>query len=103
VTSVTPVTSVETIEVRKMKEEQTALRLLQEIYRDAMVPLPTRMRAAIESLPYENPRMSAVAVGYLNSEDFYSRLDRAIERNERARRSDRAKLIEGQAVEVEDR
>jgi len=53
------------------------------------------MRAAIESLPYENPRMSAVAVGYLDGNTFAEKLDRAIAR------SDRAKLIEGHAIRDE--
>ena len=53
------------------------------------------MRAAIEALPYEQPKRSAVAVGYLTANDFASRLDRAIDR------SDRAKLIEARAVPTE--
>ncbi len=53
------------------------------------------MRAAIESLPYENPKLSAVAVGHLTGQDFSNRLDRAIER------SDRAKLIEARAERVD--
>ena len=56
---------------------------------------PQQMRAAIESLPYENPRMSAVAVGYLDGNTFAEKLDRAIAR------SDRAKLIEGHAIRDE--
>jgi hypothetical protein len=50
------------------------------------------MRAAIESLPYENPKITAVAVGHLTSEDFYNRLERAIEASQRAR------VIEGKAI-----
>ena len=51
-------------------------------------PIAIRMRAAIEAMPFETPRVSAVAVGYLTGSDFASRLERAIER------SNRAKLIE---------
>jgi hypothetical protein len=54
------------------------------------------MRAAIESLPYETPKLSSIGIGYLNANDFASRLDRAIDRSERAR------LIEGSATEIED-
>jgi len=55
------------------------------------------MRAMIELLPFHAPKLSSVALGYLNATDFASRLDRAIDRSERA------KLIEARAVEVEDR
>jgi len=76
----------------KREEEQTALELLQEIYRDPMVALPTRMRAAIEAMPFETPRITAVAVGWATGNDFASRLDRAVEA------SNRAKLIEGHVI-----
>jgi ParB-like chromosome segregation protein Spo0J len=51
-----------------------------------------RMRAAIEALPFETPRVSAVAVGYLTGADFATRLERAVEA------SNRAKLIEGRVL-----
>jgi hypothetical protein len=34
-----------------------------------------------EALPYENPKVSAVAISHMNSQDFASALDRAIERS----------------------
>ena len=46
------------------------------------------MRAAIESLPYEVPKLSAMAVTSMTGNDFARALDRCIER------SNRAKLIE---------
>lgn len=73
-----------------------ALELLQMVYRGEMKATSHQMRAAIEALPYENPRLSAVAVGHLTGEDFASRLDRAVEA------SNRAKLIEGRVIEGED-
>jgi hypothetical protein len=54
------------------------------------------LRAAIESLPYENPKITAVAVGHLTGEDFYNRLERAIAANQKA------KLIEGRVIERND-
>jgi hypothetical protein len=59
----------------------TAHRLLQSIYRDEEVALPTRMRAAIESLPYETPKMSAVAIATMDGKSFAEALERAIERS----------------------
>lgn len=37
--------------------------------------LPTRMRAAAEALPYENPKLSAVAVASMDANDFAARLE----------------------------
>jgi hypothetical protein len=72
-----------------------ALEYLQSVYRNPAEPEGKRMRAAIESLPYENPRMSAVAVGYLDGNTFAEKLERAI------RASDRAKLIEAVPTELD--
>jgi len=79
-----------------MSEKPTSLEFLQAVYLNETLPLPTtRLRAAIEAAPYEHPRMSAVAVGYLTANDFAARLDRAVDA------SNRAKLIEGHAIRDE--
>ena len=46
---------------------ETALGFLQAVYRDTAQPLHTRIRCAVEALPYENPKLSAVAVGYMSA------------------------------------
>ena len=56
-----------------------ALSLLQRIYRDPLQPWGIRMRAAIECLPFEMPKLSATTV--LDPEDFAKRLDRAVGRS----------------------
>src|SRR6516164_5270198 len=72
-----------------------ALELLQMVYRGEFKASPQQLRAAIESLPYENPKLTAVAVGHLTGEDFYNRLERAINRTN-------VKLIEGRAMQVDE-
>jgi hypothetical protein len=77
------------------KAALNALSYLQSIYRNPMEPTSTRTRAAVEALPYENPRLSAVAVGYMTNDTFAEKLDRAIARSA-------PKLIEGRAEQVHD-
>jgi hypothetical protein len=57
-----------------------ALAFLQAIYRDRGVSLFVRMRAAIEALPFERPKLSATAV-FAAGDDFATRLERAIARS----------------------
>jgi hypothetical protein len=75
-------------------EDISALTLLQMVYRGAVKVSAQQMRAAIESLPYENPKLSAVAIASMNERDFASRLERAIARSDGARVP---KLIEARA------
>ena len=70
--------------------------LAEQVVRGKVKLTPPQMRMLIELLPFHMPRLSAVGVGYLNDNTFAQRLDRAIDR------SDRARLIEGRAIEVED-
>jgi hypothetical protein len=63
-------------------DDITAHRLLQSIYRDEEVALPTRMRAAIESLPYETPKLSATAIATMDGQSFAEALERAIIRSQ---------------------
>lgn len=70
---------------------ETALALLQAVYRDPHQPLPTRIRCAVEALPFESPKLSATAV--LHADDFAARLERAIARSGRG-----PLLIEAEAI-----
>jgi len=63
---------------------ETALALLQSVYRDPRVPLPVRIRCAAEALPFETPKLGAVAVTSLTANDFAAALDRAIARSGKA-------------------
>ena len=59
----------------------TSLKYLQSIYRDVAEATPTRMRAAIECLPFENPKLSATAIATIDGATFAVALERCIERS----------------------
>jgi hypothetical protein len=73
------------IEQQKVESELPegimALPLLQLAYRGKIKLTPQQARCAIEALPFENPKVSAVAISHMNGNDFASALDRAIERS----------------------
>jgi hypothetical protein len=71
---------------------QGALALLQAVYRNDAIPLSIRMRAAIEALPFETPKLSATAFIPAGG-DFGARLEKAI-----ARSRDGVRLIEHASV-----
>jgi hypothetical protein len=62
-------------------DEVTALELLQSIYRSPGVSISMRMRAASLALPFEAPKLSAMALTSMTSHDFAIALDKAIERS----------------------
>ena len=68
-------------EVIELAPGETSLSFLQKIYRCARQPMSRRLRAAIEALPHEHPRLGAVAIGSMTGQDFAAMLDRAIERS----------------------
>ena len=85
------------IEVEEREPERVnSLEYLWRIYRDPTQPTSVRMRAAIEALAFENPKLSAVGVGYFTNDTFAERLERALVRSERAR------LIKARAVEADE-
>jgi|SRR6516225_3098493 hypothetical protein len=89
------------VEVEEREPEKVnSLEYLQRIYRDPIQPTPVRMRAAIEALQFENPKLSSVGVGFMTNDTFAERLERAIDRTEKAKTF--TKLIELSAATVEN-
>jgi hypothetical protein len=84
------------INEREAVDAPTALAGLQNIYRDKRLSLHVRMREMREALPFETPKLCAVAV--VNGDDFGARLDRAIKLS----REGPQKLIELHAQERRD-
>jgi hypothetical protein len=67
-----------TEELIELAPHETSLDFLQRVYRSVKQPMSRRLRAAIEALPHEHPRLGAVAIGSMNGQDFASLLERAI-------------------------
>lgn len=85
--------------IGKAETPEMALEYLQRIYRDPLQPSSVRMRAARECLPYENPRLSAMAITSMDQHSFAAALERAISRANGARSNGAApagKVIEHQ-------
>src|SRR5215831_4781099 len=70
--------------------------LAEQVVRGKVKLSPPQLRMLIELLPFHLPKLSAVGVGFLDSNTFAERLDRAIERTEATKRF--TKLIEMSAA-----
>jgi hypothetical protein len=57
----------------------TPLEFLEAVYCNNELPLHTRMKAAVEALPYVHPKLAVTAV--VEGKDFASLLDRAVARS----------------------
>jgi hypothetical protein len=59
---------------------ETALELLQAIYKNKLAPLPVRMRAATIAIQYESPKLAVT--GYVRDDgSFAEALERAVLRS----------------------
>lgn len=63
-----------------MIDGANALAFLQAIYRDRQAPLSVRMKAAIEALPFESPKLSATAI--VQGQDFAALLEARLKRTQ---------------------
>ena len=63
----------------------TARQFMQMVMRGELEPTPKQFSAAKALIEYEEPKLSAVAVGHFEGKDFASQLERALARSEAAR------------------
>jgi hypothetical protein len=87
---------IDEVNEREAPDGATALAMLQAIYRNKLIPLSVRMRAASLALPFESPRLAVTA--HVTEDDFAARLERAIVRSGII-----SKLIEAEAVDPDGR
>jgi hypothetical protein len=83
---------IEAVAEIEVAPDASSLDFLRTVYRDPYQPIARRMRAAIAALPFEHPKLSAVASLGPNH-GFAARLERAlkIQRGEPGRLNSRAK------------
>jgi len=81
------------------EETRRALEYLQDIYNDPRQSTSARMRAAIECLPFENPKVSAVAVTHMTGNSFAEALERAIARSQSPDVINRPPALAGPTIE----
>jgi len=84
------------------RPEITPLDFLEAVYLNPNLPLPTRMRAAIETAPYKHPKQSAVAIAHYGP-SFADALEKAIERSKGLPVLNAPKTIEHEPVPELDR
>jgi hypothetical protein len=82
-------------EVLTLPKDTRALQLLQMAYRGEIELTSQQFRAAKEALPFEEPKLGAIAVGSMSGQDFATLLDRAIRASNREAE---VKLIEAKVA-----
>ena len=83
-------------------EVEDAYDLHRQVYRNAQLPLATRLKSATVCIEYERPRLAVVGHTSLGG-DFADRLERAVLRSSRARLPPppQPQVIEGDFAEVD--
>ena len=89
----------ESNQVDAIPDDISITELAEDVVRGKRKLSQPQMRMLIELLPYYAPKLTAVAVGWQKGEDFYTRLDRALNASEKAKV---VKLIEAQVIEHEE-
>jgi hypothetical protein len=69
-------------EAGEVNEPASALAYMQDVYKGRRQADPVRMRAAAIALPFESPKLTAMAVSSLSGEHFAAMLEKAIARSQ---------------------
>jgi hypothetical protein len=69
-------------ELIELAPGEISLDLLRRVYRSTQQPMSMRMRAAIEALPFEVPKLSATVIATMDGKTFAEALERCIERSQ---------------------
>ena len=87
----------------ELAPDEASLNFLQKIYRSSKLPLPVRMRAAAIALPFESPKLTAMAVSSMNGEHFAAMLEKAIARSQAPLKPIELKANDGPVLEPRPR
>ena len=74
----------------------TPLDFLEAVYRSPAQPMPRRIRAAVEALPFVHPKLAVTAL--IDGEGLAARLERAIARSGKVIEHGEPLAVEHQAV-----
>jgi hypothetical protein len=85
-------------QVDAIPDDISITELAEDVVRGKRKLSQPQMRMLIELLPYYAPKLTAVAVGWQKGEDFYTRLDKAVNASEKAKV---VKMIEARVIEQE--
>ena len=87
----------------ELAPDENSLDFLQKVYRSSRQPLAVRMRAAAIALPFESPKLTAMAVSSMNGKHFASLLEKAIARSQALLKQIELKANEGPVLEPRPR
>jgi hypothetical protein len=83
----------------ELAPDEASLDFLQKVYRSSRQPLAVRMRAAALAIPFESPKLTAMAVSSKNGKHFASLLEKAIARSQALLKQIELKANEGPVLE----
>jgi hypothetical protein len=87
----------------ELAPDEAAIDFLQKVYRSPRQPLAVRMRAAALAIPFESPKLTAMAVSAMNGDHFATMLEKAIARSQAPLKQIELKPYDGPVLEPRPR